>query len=162
MQLTWNEICADPSLRNLPYKIETNRWGQIVMSPAKRWHSKRQGEISGRLAELKVNGQIYAELAVETTEGVKVMDVAWGSDAFDRAHADEDTLTASPELCIEVLSGSNSREEIQQKVMLYFAHGAKEVWTCDDSSRMVFYTSPTQTVEKSALFAGFPAHLQMR
>ncbi|MGV3664025.1 MAG: hypothetical protein ACO1TE_27885 [Prosthecobacter sp.] len=79
MQLTWDEICADPSLRDLPYKIEINRWGQIVMTSAKRWHSKRQGEISGRLAELKVNGQIYADLAVETTEGVKVMDVAWGS-----------------------------------------------------------------------------------
>ncbi|MGV3664024.1 MAG: hypothetical protein ACO1TE_27880 [Prosthecobacter sp.] len=60
------------------------------------------------------------------------------------------------------MSGPNSREEIQQKVMLYFAHGAREVWTCDDQSRMTFYVSPTQTMEKSAIFAGFPAHLQMK
>ena len=32
--LTWNQICEDRSLANLPYKIETNRYGQIVMSPA--------------------------------------------------------------------------------------------------------------------------------
>lgn len=90
------------------------------------------------------------------------MDVGWGSDAFDGAHAEEDTLTAAPELCIEVLSGSNSREEIQQKIMLYFAHGAREVWTCDDQSRMTFYTSPTQKAEKSVIFAGFPTHLQIK
>lgn len=157
MQLTWNDICADTSLQNLPYKIETNRWGQIVMSPAKRWHSKRQGKIAQQLSELNRGGHIYSELAVETSEGVKVMDVGWSSDAFDLAHAQEDTLTAAPELCIEVLSASNSRDEIQEKIMLYFAYGAKEVWTCDDKSRMTFYTSPTQMVEKSGLFPGFPS-----
>ncbi len=162
MQLTWNDICADPTLRNLPYKIETNRWGQIVMSPAKRWHSKRQGKISGILNDLAATGHIYAELAVETSEGVKVMDVGWSSDAFDQAHGEEDTLTAAPELCIEVLSSSNSRDEMQQKITLYFAYGAREVWLCDDKSSMSFYTSPTQMAEQSKLFPGFPAKLEIK
>lgn len=162
MQLTWDDICADPCLRNLPYKIETNRWGQIVMSPAKRWHSKRQGKIAGLLNELAATGHVYAELAVQTTEGVKVMDVGWGSDVFDRAHAEEDTLTAAPELCIEVLSGSNSKEEVQEKITLYFAYGAQEVWLCDDKSRMSFYIAPTQMAAESKLFPKFPAWLEIK
>ena len=31
---TWDDILADRSLRDLPYKIETNRYHQIIMSPA--------------------------------------------------------------------------------------------------------------------------------
>ena len=32
--MTWEEIINDPTLQNLPFKIETNRFGQILMSPA--------------------------------------------------------------------------------------------------------------------------------
>ncbi len=32
--MTLDEICEDPNLRDLPFKIETNQRGQIVMSPA--------------------------------------------------------------------------------------------------------------------------------
>ena len=31
--LTWEELCRDPNLHDLPFKIETNDRGQIVMSP---------------------------------------------------------------------------------------------------------------------------------
>lgn len=31
----WQEICADPNLQDLPYKIELNKSGYIVMTPAK-------------------------------------------------------------------------------------------------------------------------------
>ena len=31
--MTWDEVCANPYLQDLPFDIETNRWGQIVMSP---------------------------------------------------------------------------------------------------------------------------------
>ena len=40
---SWEEICADPHLRDLPYKIEQDRSGRIVMSkhelegPARRF-----------------------------------------------------------------------------------------------------------------------------
>ena len=33
--MNWQEICNDPLLRELPYKIELNEWGKIVMSPAR-------------------------------------------------------------------------------------------------------------------------------
>ena len=33
--MKWQEVLEDKSLQDLTYKIELNRWGQIVMSPAK-------------------------------------------------------------------------------------------------------------------------------
>lgn len=159
MLMTWNDICADPALRDLPYKIETNRWGQIVMSPAKHWHSKRQGRIIRHLEKVSVAGEIYAEIAIQTRQGVKVADVAWASDAFDQVHKHDETLTAAPELCVEVLSDSNSPEAMREKAALYFSHGAREVWTCDDDGRMRFYTAPFTDMEFSALFPGFPKQI---
>jgi hypothetical protein len=32
--MEWIEVLADPVLRDLPYKIELNEYGKIVMSPA--------------------------------------------------------------------------------------------------------------------------------
>lgn len=34
--MNWEEVCADPVLKNLPYKIELNKWGNIVMTPSKK------------------------------------------------------------------------------------------------------------------------------
>jgi hypothetical protein len=36
--MNWQEACADPSLTDLPYKIELNQWGQTIMSPADYQH----------------------------------------------------------------------------------------------------------------------------
>ena len=30
----WDEALHDPSLQDLPYKIEINAWGKVEMSPA--------------------------------------------------------------------------------------------------------------------------------
>jgi Uma2 family endonuclease len=155
--MTWDQICADPSLQNLPYKIETNEWGQIIMSPAKFWHSSRQGRISGILHSLAESGEVAIETAITTTKGVKVADVAWASSEFYHLHADEGALSAAPELCVEVLSESNSEVEMREKITLYFAHGAKEVWLCDEAGVMRFYVTPSQSAESSVLFPDFPA-----
>jgi hypothetical protein len=34
-QARWQEIVADPALRDIPYKVETNHRGQLVLSPAR-------------------------------------------------------------------------------------------------------------------------------
>ena len=38
--MNWQEVCEDRSLQDLPFKIELNEYGQIVMSPA----SNEQGD----------------------------------------------------------------------------------------------------------------------
>ena len=37
--MNWQEVCADPHLRDLPYKIELNERGQILMTPVRLYHS---------------------------------------------------------------------------------------------------------------------------
>jgi hypothetical protein len=74
---TWAEICADPVLRDLPYKIETNRFGKIMMSPASFWHGGFEIEIGHLLKKLMTGGRAVAECAIQTTDGVRAANVAW-------------------------------------------------------------------------------------
>ncbi|MCP4936781.1 MAG: Uma2 family endonuclease [bacterium] len=66
--------------------------------------------------------------------------------------------SVAPEVCIEVLSSSNTEEEIADKRSLYFAQGAKEMWICDQDGDMTFYI-PGSQVETSELFPSFPANI---
>ena len=43
--MTWAEICDDKRLQNLPFRIESDRWGNIVMSlPPRSRHGEYQFE----------------------------------------------------------------------------------------------------------------------
>ena len=44
--MKWAEVCEMPVLQNLPFKIELNEWGNIVMSPASTLRGYLQTEIS--------------------------------------------------------------------------------------------------------------------
>lgn len=48
--LRWEEILRDPSLRDLPYKIELNAWGKIEMRPANTRHARTQAYITAQRA----------------------------------------------------------------------------------------------------------------
>lgn len=37
--MRWEEVCEHQQLQDLPFKIELNKWGQIIMSPVKIKHS---------------------------------------------------------------------------------------------------------------------------
>jgi len=38
-QARWENVIHDPVLRDLPYKVETNARGQLVVSPHRNVHS---------------------------------------------------------------------------------------------------------------------------
>ena len=78
--MNWLEVCHDRGLANLPYKIELDKYGKIVMNPSGKKHSKLQSRIQRLLVELMPEGDPLPECAVETVEGTKVPDVAWMSD----------------------------------------------------------------------------------
>ena len=76
--MTWEEVVADPDLRHLRYKIETNELGQIVMSPPPSFfHQDSEGEIAHLLRTLLPGGKAVLECPVQTPGGTKVADVAW-------------------------------------------------------------------------------------
>src|SRR5256885_10525532 len=80
LDMTWAEICADEMLATLPYRIESDRWGNIVMSPPPRSrHAEYQGKIVVLLQQTMSGGLVMPECPIQTEEGVKATDVAWVS-----------------------------------------------------------------------------------
>lgn len=137
----WESLIADRSLRDLPYKIETNRYDQIIMSPASNWHSDFQTEIVHQLKRLLPHGRVSVEFAIETADGVRAPDVIWVSKERRQAHGRTVVFPVAPEICVEVLSPSNRREAMLEKMTLYFAKGAQEVWLCDEEGKMEFFSA---------------------
>ena len=137
----WQRVLEDPILRDLPYKIETNEWGQIILSRRPIRHSLQQGRLVGMLFNYETEPGIRAvEFAVETRLGVKVPDVVWISQArLDALPEDPESSPIAPEICIEVLSRANTEGEMAEKRTLYFEQGAEEVWLCDETGRLSFY-----------------------
>lgn len=136
--MQWSEVLADKSLRDLPYKIELDRYGNIVMSPAGNKHGRLQFLI-GSILERHLGGEILTECSVNTPEGVKVADVAWCSPEFLARHGYATPYPEAPEICVEVRSPSNSREEMRMKIALYLDRGAREVWIVFETGEVLFF-----------------------
>ena len=153
--MNWAEVVAHPSLRDLPFKIETNEYGQIIMNPVKINHSFYQSKISNLLNDLRSDGITLVECAIWTRRGTKCADVAWASAELFAQIQNKTEAQIAPEICIEVVSMSNSEKEMRQKRKLYFEQGAKEVWICDEYGKIRFFDE-TDEMENSKMFAGFP------
>lgn len=158
--MNWQEVCDNPSLKNLPFKIELNEYGKVIMSPVKVYHSAFQGEIEFLLRTLLKTGKTLPECAIATRKGTKVADVAWISDTRFAIVKQETECSIAPEICIEVVSSSNSRQEMHEKRVLYFEAGAEEVWVCDDAGRVVFYDKDGELIS-SKRAPGFPAKIDL-
>ncbi len=156
----WSRALRDSSLRDLPYKIETNEYGQLVMSPQKPGHGLTQFRVGALLERIPRPGRVAVEFAVETSKGVKVPDVVWISEQRLReVPEDIDASPVAPEICVEVLSYSNTQGEIEEKRHLYFERGAVEVWTCDMKGRMRFF-DPRGERPASAFAPSFPQQIE--
>lgn len=115
--MNWQEVCEDPSLQNLPYKIELDQWGRIIMSPRNIRNGIYQFEV-GALLKIKLaefGGNVITECAIQTRLGVRVADVAWASASFIEKHEGESSFSSAPEICIEVQSPGNSEQELEEK-----------------------------------------------
>lgn len=130
--MNWTSVLENPLFQNLPFKIELNRFGQILMSPASNKHGRTQSRLVVALVRHREDGEVITECSIETSDGVKVADVVWASDEFIAEFGYETPYPQAPELCVEIVSPSNSKGEIEQKIELYLARGAQEVWVVDE------------------------------
>lgn len=159
--MNWQEVVESPYLQNLPFKIETNEYGEIIMNPVKIGHSIYQGEIGFLMRTMRPEGIVMVECAIKTRKGTKVADVAWGSmKVIDQIEKETDASVA-PEVCVEVLSMSNTDREIVQKRELYIEQGAVEVWSCDAYGEMRFFDTGG-SLEQSKMFPDFPKKISIR
>lgn len=155
--MQWSEVLAEARLRDLPYKMELNEYGQIVMVPHRPAHSRTRTRIAKWLDRLLPEGESVQELAIHTSRGTKVADVIWCSPQRAAAIFAEDPVEAplAPEICIEVVSRGNTGSEMEVKRRLYFEAGATEVWLCGPEGEMRFF-APEGELERSRLAPEFP------
>jgi Uma2 family endonuclease len=154
----WQKLLADPALAVLDFRIETDRHGQMIMSPPPApIHGFRQSRIVRLLGSLLPDGEVISECPVSTREGVKAADVAWCSPVKWERFKDEACFLECPEVCVEVWSPSNTRGELDEKKRLYFEAGAEEVWFCErDGAMRFFHRSESEARERSGRVPDFP------
>ncbi|HLP90959.1 MAG TPA: Uma2 family endonuclease [Nostocaceae cyanobacterium] len=157
--MKWEEVCENKYLPNLPFKIELNKWGQIVMTPVKIKHSFYQGRIQRLLESLLKTGEVMPECAINTSDGVKVADVVWCSEERFTQIENEVSASIAPEICIEVKSTGNSLEEIETKKNFYLAAQAMKVWLCNEQGEMKFFNQQGE-LEHSLLVPDFPKQIK--
>src|SRR5205085_3145777 len=135
----WAEVVADPQVSKFEGRIETDRHGHIIMSPPPApSHGSFQARIASLLERHLATGTVLTECPISTADGVKAADVAWASPERMRELGNQACFPHAPEICVEVLSPSNTAAEIEEKMALYFDAGAQEVWVCARSGATTF------------------------
>ena len=158
--MRWQEVCEDPRLNDLPYKIELNEYGKIVMSPQKVYHSIFQGKIANLLRQLQNIGEVFPECAIYTDKGTKVADVVWVSEERYNVIKNEVECSVAPEICLEIFSDKNTQKEMEEKRALYFAQGAREFWLCHENGDIRFFDNNNQ-LSSSVLVPDFPNKINL-
>lgn len=153
--MTWQEVLERKELQDLPFKIELNEKGKVEMSPATNRHGRLQMLIGSLLSQQLKSGVCFSETSISTQLGVKVADVVWLSNDFLKEYDDVTPLPVAPEICVEIISPSNSTKEILEKIGLYISAGAFEVWTCNLEGELRFYDSEGALLQ-SKLAPEFP------
>ena len=160
----WAEVLRDPAYRKFEGRVETDRHGHVIMSPplaAK--HGRYQAEIAGLLRNSISKGSVLTECPISTADGVRAADVAWASPECIKELGDAGCFPRAPEICVEVLSPTNTSSEIREKTELYFDAGAKEVWLCSTTGAMTFLLAgEAKRAAKSRLCAEFPGQVRLR
>jgi len=147
---------------SLPFRIESDRWGNIVMSPPRRSrHGEYQLEIGANLRDLMTGrGLAITECPVQTAEGVKAADIAWVSHERRTSKPNDPCYLIAPEICVEVLSPSNSMDEILERKRLFFEKGAIGFWLCDEKGRLTFWDAAGM-ISRSILCPNFPGQINL-
>lgn len=160
----WAELLDDRELAKIEGRIETDRHGHIIMSPPPApSHGSFQSEIAYLLRTLMPNGRTLTECPISTADGVKAADVAWASPERMRELGNQVCFPSSPEICVEVISPSNTEAEIQEKIALYFDAGAVEVWLCATSGTLKFFGRPAmRQLNASVPGPRFPNQIELR
>jgi Uma2 family endonuclease len=159
----WSELLADPDLSKIDRRIETDRHGHIIMSPPPApSHGGYQSEIAHLLRVVMSEGRVTCECPISTADGVKAADVAWASPEIMRDLGNRACFPQAPEVCVEILSPGNTQSEIEEKKILYFDAGAKEVWVCTGSGTIRFFESGNnRQMKNSRLFPSFPRQVKL-
>jgi Uma2 family endonuclease len=125
--------------------IELHHGEVLVVPPPKRGHQRIQDRITMLLKRQAGNtGVVQMEMAFRPAPEHEVWqaDVACVSVERDAATGDDEYLMGSPELVVEVLSPSNTMDEILERQGMCLANGCASFWTVDPKRQIVMVTTP--------------------
>ena len=146
----WQQLADNRVVAAIPCKVELNEKGAIEVSPPTVRHAFIQAFVTRELARQRPEGTTLTECTVETDIGMRVPDVVWVSRELLQQHWNASAFNVAPELCVEVLSPTNTRIEMAEKTAAYLAAGAKEVWVVGEDGSPAIHTTagrvPTSTL----------------
>ncbi len=137
----WRQLADNRLVAEIPCKVELSEKGAIEVSPPTIRHAFIQGFLTRELARQRPDGTTLPECTVETDMGMRVPDVVWVSRELMERHRNEKQFRVAPDLCVEVLSPTNTRIQMAEKTAAYLAAGAKEVWIVGENGVPEIYTS---------------------
>jgi len=159
--MNYHELCEHPHLRDLPFKIELNEYGTIMMTPVSNRRGAVKAELGTEIRRRTASGHVLLGCVIDTSKGTKVADVAWISPEFFAEYEDTTPYPVAPEVCVEIVSPCSAPEETGQKIELYLAAGAKEVWTCRENDGEVRFFSNDGELAQSRLMSGMPSRIEV-
>ena len=144
------------SEENKPYKIERNKYGEIViMPPVGGIGSTHEAEVAYEL--LHWNRTVQTGIAFVSNAGFNLPDgsclspdASWLELARWNALTHEQQVgypPLCPDFVIEVRSQSDSRRSVEEKMQLWMENGARLAWLVDPIDRKVTIYRPNRTPE---------------
>ncbi len=124
-----------------PYELERGK-------PLPRFkHGIVQGNLIVALAAYREKYSIVSELDIELNGQPSVPDVCVYPKREVNWTAEEDPITEPPLIAVEILSQSQSIDELMRKAEAYLAAGVGAVWVVVPSAQTVFALKPNAKIE---------------
>lgn len=159
---TQSPVIQNQSLRwiekiDLPFPWASNARGQVILTPNGYSHSVHAARLGQIFAVIKPEWDCGYQLGIVTADGLKEPDVVLASPEYHARHVnDQGYVTEAPEICVEVMSPSNSWQEMMDKMPLYFEIGAQEVWVVDVDGAVAFFAPGNEKLPQSRLIPDAP------
>jgi len=130
----WREIVADPQT---PEFVELSEFGELILTPPPTNKHELVAFEMAAMLKAQLGPRACVAISVSTkARGVRRPDAIWmKADQWQ----DVDPLPFVPEICVEVLSPSNTPALISMKTQAYLDSGAKEVITVGLRGEMRFF-----------------------
>ncbi len=120
----WQSLAADP---DSPDHFELDQFGALILTPKPTTGHQRVASAIVRILTAQLGGEAVADVSVLTDRGIRAPDVVWMPTERWTACKGQSPLETVPDVCVEVLSPSNTRQEIEMKIGAYLRGGAREV-----------------------------------
>jgi len=120
----WRELASAP---DSPDYYELNEFGEVIMSPRPTNDHQRIVTAVTSALNQQLGPEAVHEVSVMTDRGIRVPDVVWMNAERWAQVKGKTPLPFVPDVCVEVLSPGNTKEEVTMKANAYLRGGASEV-----------------------------------